>query len=65
MGAKVKILEQRGANRDMCREYISNAGLAVDLQSQRLWMIQIQSLSGTRRPCIRSLVRRKGCRLGL
>jgi len=65
MGAKGKQFKKRGANRDICREYISRAGLAVDLQSQRLWMIQIQSLSGTRRPCVGGLVMRKGYRLGL
>jgi hypothetical protein len=65
MGAKDKLFKRRGANRDICRENISEGGLAVDLQSQRLWMIQIQSLSGTRRPCVGDLVMRKGYRLGL
>jgi hypothetical protein len=59
MGSKDNILAWRGANWDICRRNISKPELAVDLQSQRLWMIQTQSLAGTRRPCRGSLLIRK------
>ena len=55
MEAKDKNLKRRGVlievNRDICSWNMLEPGLAVDIQSQRLWMIQLQSLSDTRRPC--------------
>ena len=59
MGAKDNILTKRGANWDICRRNISKPGLAVDLQSQRLWTIQKQSLAGIRRPCRGGLLIRR------
>jgi hypothetical protein len=65
MGSKDNILRLGGASWDNCRRNISEPELAVDLQSQRLWMIRIQSLSGTRRPCRGGLLIRRAWRLGL
>jgi hypothetical protein len=59
MGPKDNILTLGRANWDICRRNISEPGLAVDLQSQGLWMIQIQSLSGIRRLCRGGLLIRK------